>query len=95
MDSYHEQIKRNTQQTSLDSFWHLSERQLGERQRQVLVALAALQKGTNTMISRQSGIPINIITARIFELRQEGKVIEAKRDFCKITKRRAIYWRIA
>jgi hypothetical protein len=92
--SYHDQIIHKAQQTSLDAYSSLSYKELGERQRQVYLALLAMGEATNKMIEKRSGIPINVVTPRIFELRQQGLVIESYRDFCPISKRKAIFWRI-
>lgn len=83
----------NMQQTSLLA-WNDIQGNLGERQRQVYAALLNIREGTNNMISKASGLPINVVTPRIFELREKGLVVESYKDLCPITKRRAIFWRI-
>lgn len=84
-----------TQQTSLDAYYGLSRRNIGDRQAQVLSQLRALEEATNTMLSRRTGIPINAVTPRIWELRQMGLVIESRRSICPVTKKKAIFWRCA
>lgn len=81
------------QQTSLLAFDSIQQ-YLGERQRQVYLALMSLGEATNTMISKASGLPINVVTPRVNELRKLGRVIESKKDPCRITGRMAIYWRV-
>lgn len=80
------------QQTSLIAYSSLSDVKLGERQSQVLEALEEIQPATNRMISQRSGIPINVVTPRMGELRKKGKI---EQDFVGIdvTGRPAIYWK--
>lgn len=80
------------QQTSLDAYSEVQSN-MGDRQRQVYIALQRLVEATNKMISEDSGIPINCVTARIFELRQQGLVVESYTDKCPITNRKAIFWK--
>ena len=81
------------QQTSLIAYERIRQK-LPERQRQIYIALESLREATNKMIEKESGLPINIVTARIFELRKEGLVIESYKDICPITKNKAIFWRV-
>jgi len=66
---------------------------LGERQKVVLEAIGELREATNTMIARKLWLPINCITPRTNELVKKGLVIEAYRDKCPLTKRKAIWWK--
>lgn len=81
------------QQTSLESYKEVMEN-LGERQIEVYQALKRMGQATNAMISRYLILPINCITPRIFELRKLGFVAISRIDFCQVTGRKAIYWRI-
>lgn len=81
------------QQTSLESYFKVK-KELGERQLQVLNCLHDLKEATNLMIAETLSLPINTITPRVFELRQEGLVVESYRDVCPISKRKAIFWRV-
>ena len=81
------------QQTSLDSYFNLAHEVIVERQAQVLKAIKTMGVSTNSMICSFTGLPINVITPRCFELRQMGLVVQNKIDICKITGRKAIYWR--
>lgn len=80
------------QQTSLNSYWEVIP-DLGERQMQVYACLQALGRATNLMIAKHAGLEINVVTPRIHELRSYGLVQEAFVDACKVSKRKAIYWR--
>lgn len=85
---------RAYQQTSLQSYSQ-EQKVLGERQLQVLTTLKSFpnHEATNTMISVRSGLPINVVTPRIYELRQKRRVKESYTDTCPITNRKAIFWR--
>lgn len=80
------------QQTSLQAYQEIRQH-MGERQRQVYHALMSLGEATNSMISQSSGIPINVVTPRINELRKARMVVFAKEGFCPITGKRALFWR--
>lgn len=81
------------QQTSILAYHSLTDVKLGERQQQVLEALEDIQPATNRMIAQKSGIPINVVTPRMGELRKKGKV---EQDFIgvDVTGRPAIYWKV-
>lgn len=81
------------QQTSLFSYVSIKPG-LGERQRQVLEALKVLGEANNLMIAKKLGLPINMVTPRVFELRKMGAIVESYRDFCPYTKHMTIFWRI-
>ena len=81
------------QQTSLSAYNEIKST-LGERQAQVYNILVRLVEATNKMISEKGNIPINCVTARIFELRELGLVKESYKDKCPISGRMAIFWRI-
>lgn len=66
---------------------------LGKRQLQVYNTLKKLKSATNTMISKELGLPINSITPRTKELRDQKLVGVSKVDKCPITKRTSIFWR--
>ena len=66
---------------------------LGERQLQILKCLSTFDSATNMMLARRLHLDINRIVPRIFELRKMLMVIEDKIDDCKITGRKAIYWK--
>jgi len=66
---------------------------LGEKQLRVLKCLSTFNSATSMMLARQLDWDINRVVPRIFELRQMLMVKESKTDFCKITGRKAIYWK--
>ena len=81
------------EETSLAAFEEVRET-LGERQIIVLEALRRIQPATNSMIANYLKLPINTITPRIHELRnQKKRVTYAFTDICPITKRKAMFWR--
>lgn len=80
------------QQTSLMAYSSLTDVKLGERQAQVLEALEEIQPATNRMVSVKSGLPINVVTPRMNELRKKGKV-EQDSIGVDVGGRSAIYWK--
>lgn len=66
---------------------------LGERQMQVLKCLGKFNSATNMMLARKLNWDINRVTPRIFELRQVLLIKEDEVDYCKVTGKKAIYWR--
>jgi len=68
--------------------------ELGERQLLVLNALRRIQPATNSMIANYLNKPINTITPRMHELRNQKKLVKYSfTDVCPITKRKAMFWR--
>lgn len=59
------------QQTSLLAFYSLGAK-LGKRQQQVFDAVCELGSASNEMIQKQTGLPINVVTPRVKELRDKG-----------------------
>ena len=81
------------EKTSLQAFEEVREN-LGERQLLVLNALRVIQPATNSMIAQYLNKPINTITPRVHELRnQKKRVSYAFTDVCPITKRKAMFWK--
>lgn len=80
------------QQTSLDAYNSLTEDKISERQRQVFEALQVIFPATNRQVSDYSGIPINVVTPRMGELRKKGLVEEAYVGF-DVSNRPALYWK--
>ena len=86
------------------------EGKIGKRQQQVLDMFTGsskiistlareilfVQKNTanNNQIAMFLGLPINVVTARVFELRKLGKLVEAKKERDPATNRLVIYWRL-
>lgn len=67
---------------------------LNDRQREVFEALKALEPACNLDIVDATGIPTNVVTPRMLELRKKGRVVESHRDTSR-TGRTAIYWKTA
>lgn len=82
------------QQTSLNAFSTLDLSRKETQKMKILNYLAMYSELTNLMISKITGYPINIVTARIYELRQEFKVQESKTAPCAITGKLAKYWKV-
>lgn len=59
------------QQTSLHAFYTLGQK-LGKRQQQVFDAVCELGSASNEAIQKQTGLPINVVTPRVKELRDKG-----------------------
>lgn len=83
------------QQTSLDSYWQLDDNTLGQRQAQVLEAIAIIEPANNRQIAEKANLPINVVTPRVVELRELGKIVEAFKATDEATNRRTIYWRLS
>ena len=66
--------------------------ELGDRQKQVLVAIKQIQPCNNLQISRHLHLPINQITPRCQELRKKGLVILHHIGACPITKRASNFY---
>jgi predicted ArsR family transcriptional regulator len=79
-------------ETSQEAYYSLKD--LGERQRSVLLAIKELGTACNLDISESLGKPINAVTPRTNELVIKGLVKESHREICK-TGRRVIYWRLS
>ena len=80
-------------ETSKEAFEEVKEN-LGERQLLVLNALRKIQPATNSMIAQYLNKPINTITPRVHELRNQKKLVTyAYTEICPVTKRKAMFWR--
>jgi len=62
------------------------------RQLQCLLALDRLGEANNLMVSRESGIPINVVTPRMGELRKKGLIKEIRFGLCRETGRSVIFF---
>lgn len=65
---------------------------LGARQKAILDVITYLGTCTNSEISKFSGLPINVVTPRVFELRESGCVVLDTKRACKVTGRLAMAW---
>jgi len=66
---------------------------ISTRQKQCLIILEELNEANNKMISESSGIPINVVTPRMNELKKKGLIQEIKLDVCPYTGRKTIFYR--
>lgn len=79
-------------QTSIFAYHSLTDKQIGNRQKQVYNGLREIEPATNRMVSEHTGIPINVVTPRMGELVGLYQVEEAHRDVDPGTGRKAIFW---
>jgi len=82
------------QDTSLLAYTEILEN-LGERQLQVYTAIAELGECSNTMLAEKLNLPISSITPRVGELRKKKVVRESHRDYCPLTGRKVIFWKVS
>lgn len=82
------------QETSLLAYVKVLEN-LGQRQIQVYRAIEELGECSNTMIAKKLNLPISSITPRVGELRKKKAVRESYRDYCPITGRKVIFWKVS
>ena len=80
------------QDTSLHAY-ALATQNLGAKQKQVLDALRFFPDATNAEIAARLGWPINRVTPRMKELREQGLVLHAGKRICKVTGGTAHSWR--
>jgi hypothetical protein len=82
----------STFDTSIDSYFAFSEKEIGDRQLLVLNCLKENGPMSNRMIAERLHRPVNTVTGRCFELRSMGMVAECGRAFDFTTKRYVIIW---
>lgn len=84
---------RSVQQTSLEAYFEIRKK-MGPLQNQIYEWLKNHGPATNTMISKNLKIPINVVTPRVYELRQMKLVGVAYEQRCFVTGKKAIYWKV-
>lgn len=74
--------------------WKDIQSKIGERQRQVL---EVLRRGdmSNREIMRETGLEVNTVTPRVYELRKAGLVIEKGTKVDPETNRTVLVWGLA
>ena len=84
------------QETSLLAYTEILEN-LGERQMEVYKVIADIGPCCNTQIAQELNLPISSITPRVGELRKKKPVMvrESHRDYCPITGRKVIFWKVS
>ena len=81
-------------QTSIEAYKELLP-ELSERQLRTLTALRRIGPANNTMIAKYTGLPINQVTGRVYELRFDKKLVGfSHSDKCPITGKRTNYWKV-
>ncbi|MBD3252874.1 winged helix-turn-helix domain-containing protein [Candidatus Pacearchaeota archaeon] len=82
------------QQTSINAFRELQKDRTDVTQRMIIFyKLREIGEATNKMLSRATGIETSSISARVFELRKRYLIFHSKTDYCKITGKKAMFWR--
>ena len=81
------------QNTSIISYLNILE-ELGERQKQCLIALKKIQPANNLMIANYLHLPINCVTGRIYELRKKKLVRLDCIKSCPITNQATRFYSI-
>lgn len=70
-------------------------RETRNRQHELIVAyLKVVREANNSLISNGTGLPINVITPRVNELRRMRLVIYAGTRVCPFTGRQTMWWRV-
>jgi len=88
-------MKTAVQETSLSAYADIKP-ELPDRQRQVFDCIRNHDTPmTNTEISNITGIPINAVVPRVFELRQLGMITFAGKRPCGITGKLCMTWKPA
>ena len=80
------------QETSLLAYRSLN---IPERQRQVYDALVKAGTACSKDLSDSTGIPPNVVTPRVLELRELGVVVQSHKAVNPSTNRTSIYWKAA
>lgn len=81
------------QQTSLLAYHSLE--QLGKKQKACYDLINREGRLCNREIAELLGWPINRVTPRVLELREQGHVVEVYRDLDPTTNRTVIFWKVA
>jgi len=93
-------MKTNVSDTSLNAWSMMKGQYLGKLQQKVYLLfkkyafMSKTHDNTNLEISKYSGIPINIITARVNELRKMGLLVLSCKRSCFVSDNTVQAWRI-
>lgn len=79
------------EETSLMAYKEI-EPTLGERQKEVYLAIKSLVETDNLLLSRYLRLPINSITPRVLELRKLGLVKKVRVGKSIVTNRNVNFW---
>lgn len=85
--------RKGVQKTSIDAYFTLTDKQIGDRQRLVLKAITDLGPVSDKQIATVLGWPINTVTPRRGELVEMGRVRYDSEETDKDTNRRVMLWR--
>lgn len=84
-----ESMQRDTSRWAYD----LATQNLGAKQKEVLDCVRFFPDATNAEIAARLGWPVNRVTPRCLELREQGLILEAGRRRCKVTGNTAHAWK--
>lgn len=89
----------NIQDTSFEAYIQRDKMKVRQDYLTLLNAIKSLGEANNTMLVRFTGLPINVVCPRMFELRQKGHLELVGKKPCPIRKERGItvttrFWRI-
>lgn len=90
-------MKTNAAITSINAFHGHVQSIKAEQQRKILRAMRSGRNYTGQQLCRLTGLTPNVISARLFELREELKVIErsAEKTVCRYSRQSVFTHRIA
>lgn len=80
-------MKTNVQQSSIDCFYGRVQSDKGKQQVRILSAMAPGRDYTGRELGALTGLTPNVISARLFELREEFKLVQRlpKRRVCSVS----------
>lgn len=85
---------RQVTDTSIESFIeHKQSGKLGQQQENIIAYMKWHAPANNNMISRDLGMKISSVTARVHELREIGRLKEDSKQLCPMTQKRTKFWR--
>lgn len=84
-------MNTNVAQPSLWAYSDLKPK-LGQKQKQVLDGIRELGTACNLDLAMHLRLPVNRITGRVFELREQGLVKESHKDRCEQTGKTVTFW---
>ena len=80
-------------ETSLEAYEGLKPK-LETRQKQVYDCLSLIEPSNNLMISKRTGLPINVVAGRMNELRNKLKIVGfVFKAICPITGKKTMFFR--
>lgn len=81
------------QKSSLDAYRNIVKSQRNKWEDAIWDVIRYKKNVTNKEINKFTGIEINNVTARVFKLREKGRIVKAGIRECKITGNHVLSWR--